>query len=47
MDDLDGDLVVRNESPAARKGVPPEERRCKDSEKLLHMVSVLFLEKHL
>ena len=32
MDDLDGDLVVRNESPAARKGVPPEERRCKDSD---------------
>lgn len=28
MDDLDGDLIVRTESPAARRGVPPEECRC-------------------
>ena len=30
MDDLDGDLVVRKPSLAARPGVPPEERRCAD-----------------
>lgn len=28
LDDLDGDLIVRGASPAARPGVPPEERRC-------------------
>ena len=30
MDDLDGDLIVRDPSPAARKGVPVEEVRCED-----------------
>jgi superfamily I DNA/RNA helicase len=39
MDDLDDDLVVRDPSPAARKGVPPEERRCEDSDEEASVVA--------
>ncbi len=39
MDDLDGDLVVRDPSPAARKGVPVEESRCGNDEEECALVA--------
>ncbi len=39
MDDLDDDPVVRDPSSAARKGVPPEARRCEDSDEEASVVA--------